>query len=97
MHLEDDPRRGARGALVVLPVRSVGGADLDEPGARPRHDVGDAERAADLHQLAAGHDRLAVARQGREGDEQRPRRVVHDQRVFGAGELEQQIAAERVA
>src|SRR5213594_3454452 len=53
VHLEEQARRGADGALIVLGVRAVRGSHLDELRARAGHDVGDAERPADLHQLAA--------------------------------------------
>src|SRR5437667_2133658 len=97
VHLEEQARRGADGALIVLGVRAVRGSHLDELRARAGHDVGDAERPADLHQLAARHDRVAVAGQAREREQQRAGRVVHDERVLRARELGEQPAAEVVA
>ena len=44
---------------VVGQARAVGGADLDQPRAGLRDDLGDAEAAADLDQLAARDDDLA--------------------------------------
>ena len=38
--------------LVIAEMRAVGGADLDQAAAGTRHDVGNAEAAADLDQLA---------------------------------------------
>ena len=46
-------------ALVVGAAGAVGGADLDQPRARLRDHVGDAEAAADLDQLPARDDDLA--------------------------------------
>jgi hypothetical protein len=37
---------------VVAKMRAVGGADLAQATSRARHDLGQAERAADLHKLA---------------------------------------------
>ena len=53
---------GPIAAGVVLEMGAVGGADLDQPGAGAGHDVGHAEGAADLDQLAARDDRLAAVR-----------------------------------
>ena len=39
-------------------MRAVGGADLDEFGARGRHDVGNTEAATDLDELTAADDNL---------------------------------------
>src|SRR5207253_1564547 len=58
---------------------------------------GNAERPADLHQLAARHDRLAVAGECREREQQRPCGVVHHERVGGPGELGEEAPAEPVA
>ena len=53
----DHRARGvAQRLLVVGQARAVRRADLDEPRARLRDDVGHAEAAADLHELAAGDD-----------------------------------------
>ena len=65
------------------------------PGAR--HDVGHAERAADLDQLAARDDDLAAARQRVEHEQHRGGVVVDDGRVLGAGQLAQQAAQVVVA
>ena len=58
MDLEDHGRIGRDGALVVRQVRAVGGADLDEFGARSRHDIRNTEAATDLDELATAHDDL---------------------------------------
>ena len=78
-------------------MRAVGGADLDQPRAGARHDVRHAERAADLDQLAARHDRLAAARQRVEHEQHRGGIVVDDGRVLGAGQFAQQAAQVVVA
>ena len=59
---------------VVGQARAVGRADLDEARARRAHDVGDAERAADLHQLTARDDDLAPAGERRRARAARRRR-----------------------
>jgi hypothetical protein len=63
MDLEQE--RGGRPdrALVVGALGLVGGADLAQDRARQRQDLRDAERAADLDQLAARHDHLAAGGQ----------------------------------
>ena len=63
--------------LVVAQVSAVGGADLDQLHAGARHDVGHAEGAADLDQLAARDDDLAPLRQRVEGEQDRGCIVVH--------------------
>src|SRR5438445_13428987 len=52
----------------------------------------------DIYTLSL-HDALpiSVAGQRRQGDEQGSRRVVHDDGVFGAGQLDEEVTAERVA
>jgi hypothetical protein len=60
--------------------------DLDQLGAALLHDVGDAERAADLDELAARHDHRALRRERRQGEQDRRRAVVHGERRLGAGQ-----------
>jgi hypothetical protein len=67
-------------------VRGPMAADLAEHGARLRHDVGDAETAADLDKLAARDDRLAAGGQSRQDQQRRGGVVVGDDSGFGAGE-----------
>ena len=67
-------------------MRAVGSADLDEFGARSRHDVGDAEAAADLDKLAAADDNLFACGMGRQHQQHRGGVVVDDQRILGTGE-----------
>src|SRR2546430_13168020 len=63
------PRLSLFPSTPLFRSRAIGGPDLDEGGARAGHDVGDPERAADLHQLAARHDRCAAAGQCRRSEE----------------------------
>ena len=64
--------------LVVAQVGAVRGADLEQPGAALLHDLGDAERAADLDQLAARHHaRARPRRERRQREQHRGRAVVH--------------------
>ena len=91
MNLQDHGRVGRDGALVVGQVRAVGGADLDEPGARGRHDIGDAEAAADLDELAATHDDLFARGMGGQHQQHRGGIVIDDERVLGTGERTDQL------
>jgi len=59
VHAEKQRRLGADRAGVVGKVRAVRRADLAQPHAGGREDVGHPEGAADLHELAAAEDRLA--------------------------------------
>ena len=90
-----DDRAGARreGASVIVGVRAIGGADLDEGGAARRHDVGDAEVPTDLDEFSAAHDRLASRGEGLQGEHEGGGAVVHDERVLGAGEFGEQRGA----
>jgi hypothetical protein len=73
-------------------MRSVGGADLCQPAASARHDVGHAERTADLDQLAARDNDFAAFSE-RVQDQQHRRGVVVDQtRILGTGQTPQQTA-----
>ena len=83
MHLEQQRGLGTDRAAVVLRVRPVRGAHLDESHAGGLHDLGHPERAADLHQLAPRDQHLAVRRQAAEGQQHGGGVVVH--RVGGLG------------
>ena len=74
MHAEDGGRVRRDRPLVVAGVGLVGRAHLDELHAAGRHDVGQAERAADLDQLPARDDDLAAAGDGVEHDRRWRRR-----------------------
>jgi hypothetical protein len=67
VHPQQERRLRTDRLLVVPGARAVRRADLDEPGTRARQHVGDAEAVADLDQLAAGDDHLAVLGERREG------------------------------
>ena len=56
VHDEDGAGVGADRGFVVGGMRAIGGADLAEARAAPREDVGNAERSADLDQLAPADD-----------------------------------------
>ena len=71
---------------IIFGMGAVGRADLDQPRARPRHDVRHAERAADLDQFAARDDSLAAVRQRVEAEQHGRRIIVHERRVFRAGQ-----------
>ncbi len=90
MHLQQESGRRADGALVVREPRPVGRADFDDPGAGGSEDLRDAERTADLHQLAPRDDDLAAGGERSERQEQCRRTVVRHPRGLGAGELREQ-------
>src|SRR5438094_306305 len=83
VHLEEQARRGADGALIVLGVRAVRGSHLDELRARAGHDCGDGGRPAvgarDVDRLAHGaqHETAGVSR------EQRRHVGLGEQRLYG--------------
>ena len=85
MDLEDHGRIGRDGALVVAQMCAVGGADLDEFGARSRHDIRDAEAAANLDELAAADDDLLACGMGRQHQQHGGRVIIDDQRILGTG------------
>jgi hypothetical protein len=97
VHLEQRRGVGPDRLFVVREVRAVRGADLAQAAARGLEDLGDAERAADLDQLAARHDHLASCRERVERQEHRARVVVHRRRGLGAGDAAQQRLEVRVA
>ena len=92
MHLHD--QRGCRidSASIVLEMRPVGGADLDQPRSRPRHDLRHPEGAADLDQLTARNDGCAVRGQRIEHQEHCGRIVVDDDGVLGSCQLAHEAA-----
>ena len=92
MDLEQEPGLVPERVLVVAQMRAIRRADLDELGTRAAHDLGHPERAADLDELAARHDRCAALRERVEHEQHGGRVVVHDGRVLGARELAEQIA-----
>ena len=85
MNLQDHGRFGRNGALVVAQMRAVGGADLDEFGARGRHDVGNTEAATDLDELATADDNFFARGMSRQHQQHRGGIVVDDQRILGTG------------
>ena len=76
---------------VVGDPRAVGRAHFAQDRARLRHDVGNAEAAADLHQLTARDDHLASGRERGQRQQRRGGVVVDDERGFGAGEAGEQL------
>ena len=65
-------------------------ADLDEPRARAREHVGDAEAVADLDQLAARDEHLAALGERGEREQHGGGVVVDDERRLGAGQRAQE-------
>ena len=86
VHLEEEGGRVVHRGLEVGRVRAVGGADLRQPAARARHDVRDAEAAADLDEFPAGYGYGASEGQGVEREQHRGGVVVDDRGRLGAGQ-----------
>ena len=89
MDLHDRRGVGADRRGVVLEMRAVGRADLDQAAAGARHDVGNAEGAADLDQLAARDDDLAAGGQRVQHQQHGGGIVVDGGRRLGAGQAAQ--------
>ena len=85
------------GGRVVGQPGAVRGADLAEARPRLRHDVGHAEAAADLDELAARDHHFASGSQRRQREQRRGGVVVHDDRGVGAGEAAEEPFGVRVA
>ena len=90
VHLEQHAGGGRDGSGIVGQPGLIGGPHLHQPCAALGDHVGDAEAAADLHQLAARDDHLAAAGQGAERQQHCGGGVVHRQGGLGAGNLAQQ-------
>ena len=97
MDAEDGPGRLADGRLVVAEVGLVGRPDLAEDGAARGHDVGHAERTADLDELAARNDDLLAAGERVQDEDGRGGVVVGHGGRLGAGELPEQALDVAVA
>jgi hypothetical protein len=78
-------------------MRAIGGSDLLQPRARGSHNLGHAESAADLDQLAPGDDGVASLGERIEDEKHGSGIVVGDRRILGAGELAEQCAQVIVA
>ena len=70
--------------------RAVRGPDLDELGPAPADDVGDPDAAADLDELAARDDDPTATGQP-DGERERGRVVVGDERILGTGQGDQVV------
>src|SRR4029453_15030798 len=95
--LQDQPGLRPDRAGVVLEMRAVGRADLAQERTRAALDVGDPELPTDLDQLAPGDDHFLAARQALQGEKDRGRAVVDDERGLGAGGATQERLEVRVA
>ena len=83
----EQERRGRRDCLGVVPqVGPVRRAHFTEDRAAAQHDVGDAEFATDLDQLAARDDDLPTVRQRLKRQQDCRGVVVDHQRVLGGGQ-----------
>src|SRR5262249_11984483 len=97
MHLEEQRRARAERLRIVLEVRAIGGPYLAELRAGAAHDVGQAEGAADLDQLAARDQHFAPARQRAQHQQYRRRVVVDDRGGFRPGELAEERLDQAIA
>lgn len=97
VHAHEQAGAGADDGLVVLGVGAVGGAHLDELHAGAGHDVGDAEGAADLDQLAPADDPFLACAEAVEGEQHGGGVVVDHGDGFGAGQLADEPGDEVVA
>jgi hypothetical protein len=97
VHLHHQAGLRIHGLVEVAQVAAVGGADLDQLRAGAAHDVGHAEGAADLDQLAARDDDLLPLRQGVEQQEHRRGVVVHHGGGLRPGQFAQQAVDDVVA
>ncbi|MNS85661.1 hypothetical protein D3C72_1195340 [compost metagenome] len=82
---------------IIFRMRAVGGPDFMQLAARLTHHVRNAERAANLHQLAARHHYLFAAGGGRQHQQNRRRVIVHNAGIFRARYLAQKISQRAVA
>ena len=94
---EEERGIGRDRGLEVAQVRAIGRAHLDQPRAALAHHIGDAEAAADLHQLAARDHHLPALGQRNQRQEHRAGVVVDRQRRLRAGELAQQLLGMEIA
>src|SRR5277367_3922317 len=78
MHAEQEPRALGDGFFVIGDAGAVGGAYLTQSSVRFLHHVGDAERAADFDEFAAGNDDFSVFGQRVERQQNSSRVVVDD-------------------
>ena len=97
VHAEDRGGALRDRARVIARVRAVRGPDLDELRAGTPEDVGDAEAAADLHELAPRDDDLLARGECREREEHRRGVVVRHDRVLGPGEVREEARGVAVA
>ena len=87
----------ADGPRVVVGVGAVGGAHLDQAAAGLGHDVRDAKRTANFHQLAARNHHFAPGGQCAQGEQHGGGVVVHDGGGLGPGELADQVGYQVIA
>ncbi len=82
---------------IIFRMGAVGGTHFMQRTARLAHHVRDAKRAANLHQLTAGHHHLFAAGGGRQHQQHRCGVVVHNAGIFRAGQLAQQLRQRAIA
>ena len=97
MHLHQQAGIVINGLTIIFRVGAVRGSDFMQDAARLAHHVGNTERAADLHQLAARHHHLAAAGGCRQHQQHCCSIVVDDTRVLRAGDPAKQIGQRAVA
>ncbi len=91
VHAQHGARALAPGMLDVAQIGAVRGAHLDQASAAFGEDVGNAKTVADLDELAARDDHLAVAARGRQGEQHGRGVVVDHEGVGGAGQRAERV------
>ena len=97
MDLQDQGGVGGAGCAVVAEAGAVRRPDLDEAGTGLGHDLGDPEAAADLHELAPGHEHLLPPGQRGEREQHGGGVVVDDEPGVGAARLGEEVPSVVVA
>src|SRR6266498_4796535 len=90
MDLQD--QRGLRvdGPVIVVSARAIRGPNLDQLRPGSGHDLGQAKLSTDLDQLSPRDQDFLLLRQCCQGQEQRSRVVVHNQRILRSGERDEE-------
>ena len=91
MHLEQGPGVFPDSPLIVPQVGLVGGTHFPQQAAALLHDLGDAEGAADLHQLPPGGNDLSPFAHGAEDQQNGGGVVVDYHGTFCPGDLAQEL------
>src|SRR5579883_2384626 len=92
MNFEDKTRGWPYGSGIVLQMRAIGRADLDQRRPGTLHDFRQPKRTADFNKLSAGNHGLAVQRKRVQYQQHGSGIVVDDGGILRAGEFAEQSA-----